>query len=489
MLTARRSRVRPSLVASALVVTTACAAAPPARAPQPSLTLPSAWTAATADRAAPVADWWTTFGSVGLTAAVEEALASNQDLRAAAARVAQAEAGARAAGASRVPQLNAAFDATRSRRNFIGFPIPGSGDEGVLSTTTSTLGVSLNASWEPDVWGRLRSGEAAALADRAAAAALYHGARLSLTAQTTKAWLAVAEARLQVELAERTLASRAETATRVTFRYEQGLRPSLDVRLAQVAEAGAAAALAARRRQLDAAVRQLEVLLGRYPAGAFEPSGTLPALEAAVPAGLPADLIARRPDLLAAEMRLVSSGALVAEARTQLLPRITLTAGAGTASSALLDLLDGDFGVWNLVAGLTQPIFQGGRLRANVDGAEARREEAVAAYAQQALRAFAEVETALNADRFLAEQERALARSLEEAAAARQVSEDRYFAGLAGYLDVLESQRQAFTAESQLIEARLVRLATRVDLHLALGGDFDDPYVLTAPSSRKEHRP
>jgi outer membrane protein TolC len=191
-----------------------------------------------------------------------------------------------------------------------------------------------------------------------------------------------------------------------------------------------------------------------------------------VPAGLPADLIARRPDLVASEMSLVTAGARVAESRAALLPQIRLTAGGGTSSAELADLLRGDFAVWNLVAGLTQPIFNGGRLRAGVDAAEAAREAAVAGYAQAALLAFAEVETALAAERFLSVQEDALARSLEDASAARRLSEDRYFAGLADYLDVLETQRQELTAESQLLEIRRLRLATRVDLHLALGGGF-----------------
>lgn len=485
----RSSRLRAAGPAALVLATAACASAPPVRAPQPDLTLPATWTAPDAAATAPSgAPWWTTFGAPGLEAAIAEALERNPNLQAAAARVEQAEAGARAAGAGRQPQLAAAFDATRSRRNFIGFPIPG-GDSGVLSTTTTSLGVSLNVSWEPDLWGRLKSGEVAALADRTAAAALYESARLSLAAQTAKAWLAAVEARQQVDLARRTLDSRRETATRVGLRYEQGLRPSIDVRLAQSAVAGAEAALAGRERQLDAAIRQLEVLLGRYPAGTLTAAEALPEFGAAVPAGLPADLIARRPDLLAAEMALVASGARVSEARAHLLPQIRLTGSAGTASSALLDLLGGDFAVWSLVGGLTQPLFQGGRLRANVDAAEARREEAVATYAERALQAFAEVELALNADRFLAEQARALSAAHAEAVAAQQVAEDRYFAGLSSYLDVLESQRQAVSAESQWLDAQRLRLATRVDLHLALGGDFPDLRALAGDPSRKEFHP
>jgi NodT family efflux transporter outer membrane factor (OMF) lipoprotein len=266
--------------------------------------------------------------------------------------------------------------------------------------------------------------------------------------------------------------SRQETASRVRLRYEQGLRPPGDLRLAENVAATAEAALAVRLRVLDAAARQFEILLGRYPSGAAMDAAVLPSMPPPVPAGLPADLIARRPDLLASEMILVAAGARVAESRAALLPQIRLTASGGTSSGELLDLLRGDFVVWSLVAGLTQPLFNGGRLRAGVDAAEAAREAAVAAYAQSALVAFAEVETALAADQFLRVQEEALARAITDATAARRLAEDRYFAGLAAYLDVLEAQRLEIAAESQWLEVRRLRLATRVDLHLALGGQF-----------------
>jgi len=191
-----------------------------------------------------------------------------------------------------------------------------------------------------------------------------------------------------------------------------------------------------------------------------------------VPAGLPAELLARRPDLVAAERRLAAAGLSVDEARAARLPRISLTGSAGRSSQELEDLLDEDFTVWSLAANLLQPIFQGGRLAAAVDLAEARRREALAGWVSAALAAFGEVEQALAADAFLLARLAALEEAAEQALAARELSEERYLAGLAPYLSVLESQRQALAAESELLAARRGRLDARVDLHLALGGGF-----------------
>ncbi|MDY7092292.1 MAG: efflux transporter outer membrane subunit [Acidobacteriota bacterium] len=411
-------------------------------------------------------------GEPALAAVIEEALEGNRDLAAAAARLDQAAARARIAGADLWPQASAGFDANRSKRNFIGFPIPGSGGDEVLSSTSTTFGVALNVSWEPDLWGRVRAGRDAANADLAAAQADFVGARRSLAAQTAKAWLAAVEAAQQRSLAQVTLENREDSTAKVRRRYEAGLRSPLDLRLAQASDEGARASLAARRAQLDAALRQLEVLLGRYPAARLELAGELPRA-AAVPAGLPSELVTRRPDVQAAERRLVAAGARVAEARASLYPRITLTGSTGTSSEQLENLLDGDFSVWSLAGSILQPLFQGGRLRAGVDLARATEAEGVAAYAGTVLRAFAEVETNLAATELLRLQEEALEGAVEQAVAAERLAQERYGSGLADYLTVLESQRQALDSQSQLLSVRRQRLAAQIDLYLALGGDLE----------------
>ena len=459
------------LALAAALLAAGCAVAPPP-APQPPA-VPEEWTAPAAPGAVAAAtDWWSSFGDAELSRLIEAALAANLDLAAAAARVEAAAAEARIAGADLLPQVAAALDGSRSKRNFIGFPIPGSAGS-VLTTTTTTHTGGLNISWEADLWGRLRAGEAAATAGLAAAEAELAAARLSLAGQTAKAWFGLVEAGQQVELADSTLRSRRLNREQIARRYAAGIRGPLDLRLARSAEAAAEALLAQRRRQRDAAARRLDLLLSRYPDGAFaEPAAALPPLPPPAPAGMPADLVGRRPDLLAVERRLAAAGFRVAQARAALYPSLRLTGSAGSSSDELDDLLDSDFSVWTLAASILQPIFQGGRLRAGVELGEARHREASNLYAQTVLRAFSEVETALTAEQLLRDQATALETAAAEAAEAERLAQDRYGSGLGDYLAVLAAQVQALDASSQLLSARRALLDTRVDLHLALGGGF-----------------
>ena len=422
------------------------------------------------------ARWWRSFDSPALDALVEEALAQNHDLAIAAARVAAAEAEARIAGADLYPAIGIGLTGRRARQNFIGFPIPGS-DSDVLSTTSTNLGLSLDVSWEADLWGRLRARQRAAVAEVAASRADLEGARLSLAGLVVRTWIALIEAGQQIALAERTLASRSDTRRRVEARYRRGLTNSLDLRLARSEAAQASSSLLQRRREHEVLQRTLEVLLGRYPEAGLRQPADLPAVPAPVPAGLPSELVARRPDLVAAELRLTGAGARVAEARRALYPRLTLTGSAGTASGTLEDLLDGDFSVWSLAGGLLQPLFQGGRLRAGVDLAEAGEEALLAEYVQGVLDALSEVETALAAERFLDQQVDFLRVAAAESGQAEELALTRYSNGLEGYLSVLEAQRQSFLSEASLLLRTRDRLIARVDLILALGGAFDDRLV------------
>ena len=464
-----RSTLLPIL--AACLVATGCSVTPPP-APEPPAA-PERWVADAGSAAGPPAgDWWASFGDPELGRLIDAALAANNDLAAAAARVDAAAAEARIAGAALAPQVAASLDGARSKRNFIGFPIPGSAGS-VLSTTTTSWTGGVNISWEADLWGRLRAGEAAAAAGLQAATAELAAARLSLAGQTAKAWFGLVEATLQAELARTTAASRGLTREQIERRYAAGLRGPLDLRLARSSESAAQALVAQRQRQRDAAARRLDLLLSRYPDGATAtPEAALPDLPPPAPAGLPSELVGRRPDLVALERRLAAAGFRVSQARAALYPTLRLTGSAGASSDELDDLLDSNFSVWALAGSLLQPIFQGGRLRAGVDLGEARYREAASLYAQTVLRAFSEVESALTAERLLRRQADALEVAASEAAAAERLAQDRYARGVGDYLAVLAAQVQALDASSQRLAAGRALLDTRVDLHLALGGGF-----------------
>jgi NodT family efflux transporter outer membrane factor (OMF) lipoprotein len=463
-----------------MLLLTSCATAPD-KVVVEDLPQPADWSAAAASTNAVVVSegWWTTFGSASLNATVAEALRENHDLKQALARVDAAVAQARIAGADLQPQVGFNFDAARSQQVFVGLPIPGG--PSALSSEFTSYGAGLNVTWELDVWGRIRAGQSAALANVQASESDYRGAMESLAAQTARAWVATIAAAHQLRLARATEASFRLTAEQIGQRYRSGLRSALDYRFAMNNHAAAKALVSLRERERQMTARQLEILLGRYPGGGADAGNELPVLVAEVPAGLPSGLLERRPDLASAERRLAASLARVKEAKRALLPRISLTAGGGRTSAELADLLDSSYNVWNLAGNFAQPLLQGGRLRANVKLAEARAREALEAYHSVVLRAFGEVEIALDSERQLREREEALADAALQSSEALRLAEERYFAGLIEFVTLMEAQRGAFNAETELIRVRQQRLDNRVDLHLALGGGF--PQETTEPVS------
>ncbi len=416
-------------------------------------------------------DWWAYFGDRGLDNALTRALTFNQDLRAAAARVSAAEAEARIAGAALRPSADLSLNRSRQRQNFVGLPIPGR-EGSVLSTTYSSAGVSLGISWEPDVWGRINAGKLAAIAATQVRQADLVAARLSLTGQVTKAWFAAIEAQRQVGLARASLQSYETSAERVRERFQRGLRPSLDLRLALTEIQLGEALLQQRQEQLRRGIRQLEILLGDYPKGEHDLAEDLPRVPEAVPAGLPSELVHRRPDLVSVERELLGADARIQQSKADLRPRFSLTAAGGTASSSLTDLLDGTFLAWSLIGGLTQPIYDRSRLKTAVKRDEARAREIAARYESAILRAYGEVESALASESALAGREKALEAATKLSLGARDEAERRYRAGLADIITVLSTQRIALDSESQLLTVRRQRLDNRVDLHLAIGGGF-----------------
>ena len=415
--------------------------------------------------------WVADFKNDSLGSLITEALEHNYNLQAAAARVEAAHASFQSANAGWKPTLNLSQNDSRNKTVFN--PFAGT----LQSRYINRFDLGVNLSWELDVWGRLRSQSRAALADLEAAETVYMSAYLSLAANTAGAWFNLVESELQVKLNEETLESFEANLQVVEESFRRGIpNRALDVRLTRANVESARSNLALRKRQRDAAKRALETILGRYPAAEMEVNPVLPALENPVPTGLPSELLRRRPDILTAERQLAAATERLKASKRSLLPSIRLTSSAGTTSSELADLLDPERLAMSLAGSLSQPLYQGGRLRANIRLSDARVKEAMAQFSQTVLTAFQEVETLLAAENFLLEQESALRVSTTESIEAETLAKEQYERGLVDIITVLESERRAFNARSSLLNLSNLRLQNRLDLYLALGGHFSEEW-------------
>ncbi len=413
--------------------------------------------------------WVASLGSARLPKLVDEALANQPGIHAALARFDAARAQASIADAAGLPLLEGVFDGNRSRTNIVGRTSPGS----ARAVTTNRYSLTVQASWEADLWRRLDDRQAASRADALAVRADLEAARLLLAAQVAKAWFALLEADGQARLAADEVINFRETLKIIRRRYQAGLGDALDLRLARENLSSAQARLALRQQRVDAASRVLETLLGRYPERLLTADETLPQDIAAIPAGLSVQLVQRRPDVRAARQRLFAALHRQADASKNLLPDLRLTASSGGSSTDLKRLLDPDYLIWSIAARLTQPIFNGGRLEAERKLASARRDEALANYGDQLLKAFREIETTLAAEPLLRQQMAHFKDSVKSLRAAERLALSRYKAGLTTITTLLDTERRAYSAQRNLLASQLQWLNNRIDLHVALGGDFD----------------
>ncbi len=448
-----------------------CRTLPHSDPPEPRVEVLAEWSAESATGEVESEPWWQSFESESLTQVVTEALRSNPSLKESAARIGAAAAEARIAGADRLPTLGASGSAARSKNIFVGLPVPGGSN--VLQSQATSYGVSLDVSWEADLWGRIAAQSSAAEHQFLATEAEYIAALQSIAAQTSKAWFSWQAASMRVATAERSAKSFADARDMIRRRLDTGRATAFDLKLAETSVATANSGLASRREIEARALRQVELLLGRHPTGELEGTPALPKNPPAPPTGVPGQLISRRPDLVAAEARLLAADDNLYAARANLYPRLTLSGSVGRTSDNTGDLVDPDFSVWSLAAGLAQPIFQGGRLRAAVDLADANVESALAGFESALLRAVGEVEIALTSEHHLALLQAAQDHARDLALEASTLAEERYAAGRLDVLEFLEAERRAIENENASIDVRLLRLQTRVDLHLALGGGFD----------------
>ncbi|HNA29693.1 MAG TPA: efflux transporter outer membrane subunit [Thiobacillaceae bacterium] len=433
---------------------------------RPAATLPGAYSeAGRAEAPAPVErDWWKLFKDPVLDDLMAKALGANLDLQAAVARVEEAEAAAREAGAALTPSVDLDAGAKRIRSSTVtGMPVP-------KYRSSHTLGLS--TAFELDFWGRLRRTKEAA---RAQALASHHArdtVQLSLAGLVANGYLALRALDAELAVSRESLASRESTLKIVGSRVEAGLASPLDLRQAEGALAAVQAQIAALRQQRAVTEHQLALLTAtpdlKIAAGDLR---QLP-LPPVPPAGLPSSLLESRPDLRQAEEELVANNARIGVAKAALYPTISLTGSLGAESKQLSDLFSGGARTWTLGLGLMQPLFDAGANEARVDQASARQKQSVAAYQKAVQTAFKEVNDALVGLRENGEAETAQEARVAAADQALKLAKDRYEAGYSGYLEVLDAQRTVNDARQAAITTRESRLAAAVDLFKALGGGW-----------------
>ncbi|MGJ8695644.1 MAG: efflux transporter outer membrane subunit [Verrucomicrobiaceae bacterium] len=383
---------------------------------------------------------------------INRALARNPDLKASYALLQEAGFNTRRTRAALSPSLSTNAAA-------------GSSDFGIQ---TDRFSATLDAQWELDVWGRIRSGVTATSLDEAAIAADHAAARQSIAAQTAQAYLDLVAASQLVDLNERSLKSFESTYSRVERRFERGLANLGDSDLARTDVENTRAQLAARRDQRDQAARRLATLAGDYP-DTGNRAASFPSLSKTIPAGVPSTLLMRRPDIDAAYQRLRAADARITVAHRDLYPSFSLTASGGQQSPTLKNLADSNFSVWSFAANLSAPLFDAGQRQAELGAANSRAQQALSSYHATVLNALREVEDALGSEHYLATRQAATSRALTAARSAEDSVRRNYESGLLELLSLLETQRRSFSTEESLINIRTLRYQNRVSLALALG--------------------
>ena len=420
--------------------------------------------------------WWKSFQDPALNALLDEAAANSVDLALAAARIDESRASLALTHASRFPTVDANVTATRSQVSAnAGKLQPGA------SPRFGDFQPSLTAAFEIDFWGKFQRADEAARARLLSIEANRGAVLATLYANVAQSYFALRAFDAQVTLAELTLATRKENLRLQSKRFDAGVVGDLDVQQATAEAAAIEATLIQAQQNLRATEAVLALLLGRSPAAIVQPNiargSAIDVLfsRATVPAELPSDLLDRRPDVIAAEQQLVAANADIGQAKAAYYPTIKLTAGLGYESRQLSELFNPTSLFWNLASGLTQPLFRAGSTDAVVAGANARKAQAAAQYAQAVQGAFKDVHDALSA---IAANEALVTTADKRIKALREVlrlANLRYSNGYSSYLEVLNAQRDLTQAESSVIDAKRAQLAGVVALYKAVGGGWVAP--------------
>ncbi len=415
--------------------------------------------------------WWDVFNNPEITQLVDDVLKYNLDIKKAFARILEVQSQFVQTRADRFPSLGFNGEVQRQKRPIIGI-LPG--ESFTVRSDSHTL--SLPASFELDLWGRLARAEEAARADLLQAEENHQTIVQSIVAEAVTLYLQMESYERRIQITEQSIENYRRSLALVKSRYERGLSPLLDLKQARRTLAQAETALPFLRQELGITQQNLAVLTGTYPQTRpprSQPEDYFKPL-APVPSGLPSELLLRRPDIRSAEAGLRALNARVGAAKAGRFPRITLTGSFGYTSEELDLLIKPESELWSLAAGVSQPLFDAGKLKSHQQGAEARYQQGLAEYAKVLLTAFSEVEKALLTRQEQLERRDRVLNFLTEARAVQNVAQKRYERGLGDYLTVLESQRTRFLAEEELVLVDLAIMTNRVRLHRAMGTGWTD---------------
>jgi multidrug efflux system outer membrane protein len=413
--------------------------------------------------------WWRLFGDSRLNELVNDVVKNNLDLKVATARVLEVKARLVQAKADRFPSLSLQADAQRRRQVEIT-----SGRAISTDRESSNYSLSLPASFELDLWGRLARVQEAARAELLAARENRHTVAQTIVSETVSLYFRMESLERRIALNKRTVNSYEKSVELLKARYQRGLTDVLDLVQARRSVSQAKSILPTLQEELGKTQQALAVLLGRYPE--TEPTRSQPEVYfkdlPSVPPGLPSDLLLRRPDIRQAEAQLMALNARIGVTKAARFPRLTLTGNLGYTTDELDRLFTPANYLWNIALGVAQPLFDAGRLKAGQEAAVARYEQGVADYAKVVLAAFAEVEGALLTREKQLERRAILLDLIKEARDTYDIAQKRYLRGVVDYLTVLDAQKRYLEAQDNLVLTELALLTNRVTLHRALGGGW-----------------
>ena len=446
---------------------------------RPVLDIPAAYRATpqSATAAWPAADWWRGFNSPELNALIEQARVQNFDIAAAIARVRQADAQVRIAGAPLLPDISGTGNASWQHEGL------GTGSTGVglaragnASIDLHSYSAGLNASYELDFWGRNLATRQAAVASAVFSRFDQQTVALTVITNVANTWFTALSLADRLGVARRNLADAERSLAVIKGRLEAGTASALDVAQQEALADGERALIPGFVSQLEQEVIGLGILVGEPPERISVQPGTLTALDLPpVASGLPSDLLARRPDVASAEAQLIAQNFDIKVARAAFFPSIQLTGSAGYQGAALNHLVTPGGALASLAAGLTLPLFDGGTLRGQLEQAKGRYDELLADYRKSVVQAFTDVDTALTAWRYASEQERLQRIAVEVATRAADIARAQLGAGTVDITTVLTAETTQFNDEDTLVQVRLTRVQALLNLYKALGGGWVEP--------------